>query len=237
MTISLIVSAYNEEKYIGDCLTYAIKNSHGKFLEIIVVDNASTDRTKEIARSFTDVKVVTELKKGPNHARQRGFLESRGDIIAFIDSDTRMPAGWVEAIEKEFSANPKLALLSGPYHYFDLVWWKRFLTGIYWSILALPAYLILGYIAVGGNFVIPRTMLEKMHGINTSISFYGDDTDIARRAHLFGKVKFKSSFIMYTSGRRFVKQGIFNTGTLYAINFISEVFWHKVTTKKHEDIR
>ena len=47
-TISLIIPFFNEEKYIGTCLEYVIKNSNGRFLEIIVVDNASTDKTSEI---------------------------------------------------------------------------------------------------------------------------------------------------------------------------------------------
>jgi glycosyltransferase involved in cell wall biosynthesis len=59
-TISLIIPAYNEEKYISTCLDYAIKNSNGKLLEIIVVDNASTDNTKKIASNYPNVRVVYE---------------------------------------------------------------------------------------------------------------------------------------------------------------------------------
>ena len=56
-TISLIIPAYNEEKYIGQCLDSAIKNSNGKFFEVIVVDNASKDNTSKIASSYPNVKV------------------------------------------------------------------------------------------------------------------------------------------------------------------------------------
>ena len=53
MKISLIICAYNEENYIQACLEHALKNSRGKFHEIIVVDNNSPDRTKKIAEKVT----------------------------------------------------------------------------------------------------------------------------------------------------------------------------------------
>lgn len=113
--ISLIIPAYNEEKYVGACLEHAIKNSGGKFFEIIVIDNASTDRTRETAEKFPGVRVVREEKKGITRARQRGFMEAQGDILAFIDADTHMPSGWCEMVLKEFTDNPHFACLSGPY--------------------------------------------------------------------------------------------------------------------------
>ncbi len=235
--ISLVIPAYNEEKYIGLCLESAIRNSNGKFFEIIVVDNASTDKTSEVAGSFAGVRVIREEKKGLTIARQRGYQESSGDIIAYIDADTHMPEGWYETIMKEFSGNSRLACLSGPYVYYDIPKFQKFLVKIYWLLLAVPIYWIVGYMAVGGNFAARRSILEKMNGFDASISFYGEDTNIARRAHMFGKVKFKPSFFMYTSGRRLSGQGLFKTSFLYAANFLSEVVLHKPVTKEYKDIR
>src|ERR1035441_7653186 len=94
--ISLVICAHNEEKYIASCLEYAIQSSgwgrlHYKrdgFHEIIVIDNASTDRTKEIAEKYPNVRVVREEKKGLTRARQCGYLNAKGDVLAFIDADT-----------------------------------------------------------------------------------------------------------------------------------------------------
>src|SRR5689334_22582165 len=102
LKISLIICAYNEEKYLGDCLDSAIKNSNGNFFEIIVVDNASTDNTKLIAEKRPGVRVVKEERKGLTRARQRGYEEAKGDILAYLDADTKMPKGWVERVIKEF---------------------------------------------------------------------------------------------------------------------------------------
>jgi glycosyltransferase involved in cell wall biosynthesis len=235
--VSLIICAYNEEKYIGECLDYAIKNSGGKFFEILVIDNKSTDRTKEVAEMRHGVRVIREENKGLTRARQRGFLEAKGDILAYIDSDTHMPETWLGTAISEFKQNPKLAVLSGPYIYYDIPKWQQFLVKMYWYILAMPIYWIVGYMTVGGNFAIKKETLEKMNGFDTTIEFYGEDTNIAWRAHQFGKVKFKPNFIMYTSGRRLTGQGVFSTATTYIFSYISEAFFHKTVNKEYKDIR
>jgi len=235
-TVSLVIPAYNEAKYIGQCLEYVL-GSGGKFFEIIVIDNASADATGEIAKKFPGVRVVREEKKGPSFARQRGFLEARGDLIAFIDADTQMARGWYEMIIEEFTNDSDVVCLSGPHLYYDIPTWQKALVQTYWYGLALPSYMIVRYMAIFGNLVIKKDTLTQMKGVDTSIVFYGDDTDIARRAYQFGKVKFKPSFIMYASGRRLMGQGLFRTGFLYASNFISEVVLHRPVTHGYTEIR
>ena len=237
-TISLIIPAYNEEKYIGECLDYAIRNSNGKFLEIIVVDNASTDKTADIAGSFSGVKVIREDRKGLTRARECGLKNSKGDILAYIDADTRLPLNWVEQIEKEFSKSENLSCLSGPYIYHDISRLNKFLVKIlYWYMLAMPVYKMVGYMVTGANFAIRRDVIEKMGGFDTTIEFYGEDTNVARRASKYGKVKFKPSFTMYLSGRRLNQQGIYKTAFIYMANYLSEVFLKKPSTKEYKDFR
>lgn len=238
MTISLVIPAYNEEKYIGACLEHAIKNGGAVFSEITVIDNASTDGTARVAASFPGVRVVREDKKGLTKARERGRQEARGDILAYIDADTQMPPGWVETVRREFMLHDNLATLSGPYVYHDVPIWQQWVVRyLWWGLLAMPFYAYAGYMLVGGNFAIRKSVLEKMGGFDTSIEFYGEDTDIARRASKFGKAKFKPSLVMYTSGRRFHGQGILKTGALYGANFLSEIFLKRPVTQEYTDIR
>jgi glycosyltransferase involved in cell wall biosynthesis len=236
-TISLIIPSHNEEKYIGACIEYAIKNSNGRLLEIIVVDNASADKTSEVAKSYSGVTVIREDRKGVMWARERGRLEAKGDILAFIDADNHMPEGWIDMIVKEFAKNEHLACISGPYTYYDLSPSKNFLVKVWWYVFSLPIYLIIRYMLVGGNFAIKREVVEKMNGFDTSIDFYGDDTSIARNAHRFGKVLFKMNFSMNASGRRVSNEGIFKTGLVYAGNFFSQIFVGKSVTTSHKDFR
>ena len=243
-TYSLVIPAYNEEKYIGDCLEYALR--HKDFFEIIVIDNASTDGTKKLVEKIAKehphalgrLRVVTEMKKGLTRARERGRLEARGNVIAYVDADTRMPEKWLGMVIHEFEKNKNLAVLSGPYVYHDIPRYEqRLITILYWYILAMPIYWLVGYMTVGGNFAIRASALEKMGGFDTSIEFYGEDTNIARRASKHGKVKFMPSLYMYTSARRFEGQGVWKTGLIYMTNFVSEVIFKKPVTKKYVDIR
>ena len=119
MKISVVIPAYNEEHYIGLCIQ-SVREQHSEdIIEIIVVDNGSTDGTFATAEKFHGITVLRESKKGPSHARQLGFLEAKGDYVAFIDADTRVPAGWINKIKKEFAQSPKLVCLSGPFRYYD----------------------------------------------------------------------------------------------------------------------
>lgn len=86
--ISVIIPVYNGEKYIKKCLSSLIDQEY-KNLEIIVVNNASTDRTVEKIKEINDnrIKLFTISEKGVSNARNYGIEKSTGDYIIFIDAD------------------------------------------------------------------------------------------------------------------------------------------------------
>jgi len=234
MKISLVIPAYNEEKYIGACLESVEK--YGKDLfEVIVVNNGSHDRTTEIARTFRGVKVVDEPKKGRPYARGRGITESKGDFLAYIDADCLLYSGWFPKIIKEFEADKSMVSLSGPYRYYDLPFLSNFFAQLGWWLSAPLAYCIVGYTLLAGNFVVKKKTLLDIGGFDNEILFYGDDTDLGRRLSLHGKVKFRMDFFVYTSGRRLQSGGLFKTFFLYGMNFIWEVVFKKPFTKSDEN--
>jgi len=230
LTVSLIIPAYNEEKYIKECLD-SIFASGAKFFEVVVVDNGSTDRTSEIVLAYENVRIVFEEKKGVMNARQRGIDETSGEIVAFVDADTKMISGWYEQIVKKFSEDLLLATLSGPYIYEGISLFTKILVWIFYYIIVLPVYYILGYTAIFGNFAIRRSVLKEMGGLDTSILFYGDDTDTVRRAHKFGKTSFSMDFKIKTSPRRFKEEGIIFTAWKYVLNFTHIVLFKRPHTK------
>ena len=235
-TISLIIPAYNEEGYLPACLEGVMANVAGKAAEIIVVDNNSTDGTKQVVENYPGVTYVFEPDKGITRARQRGFLASSGDILAYVDADTHPPAGWIEQIREQFGARPDLACLSGPYSFYDLSGLRRMIsTG--WFVAARPLAKITGYLMVGGNFAIRRDVLEKMGGFDRSIEFYGEDADIARRARKHGKVLFSRRFVMPTSGRRMKKHGFARMAAIYLANYLAIVFRGRPVSRGYEDVR
>ncbi len=244
MKVSFVIPAYNEEKLIGNCIESALREiaRSGYECEIIVADNDSTDRTKDVAGSYPGVRVVEERRKGSNRAREAGFRASSGELSANIDADTIVPEGWLTAAVRILDGDPRIVAVSGPFIYYDLPLWQRALVRVFLSTY-LPMNLLMQYVlrtgAVmqGGNFVVRHSALEKIGGHNTAIEFYGDDTDTARRLAKVGRVKWTFALPMYTSGRRLIEEGMFTAGFRYTINFFSMIFLGKPFTLKHTDIR
>jgi len=86
-TVSVVIPAYNAERYIGETLESVLAQTYRDF-EIVVVDDGSTDGTREIVRNYGEpVRLVEQPNSGPAAARNRGIREARGELIAFIDAD------------------------------------------------------------------------------------------------------------------------------------------------------
>lgn len=87
--ISVVIPAYNEEKTIGGVIeeTIQVMDSLGMPYEIIVVDDGSTDRTREVASRYKATVLVNERNQGKGYAMKKGFQRAQGDIIVTIDAD------------------------------------------------------------------------------------------------------------------------------------------------------
>jgi glycosyltransferase involved in cell wall biosynthesis len=244
MRLSFVVPAYNEEAYLPACLESILAQTRemGDEVEIIVVNNASTDRTREVALGYSGVRVVDEPRKGLTFARQAGFAASRGELIANVDSDSRLTPGWVNKVLKEFAGDAKLVSLSGPFLYYDLTPQQRVSVQIFYAaaflVYVLNRYVLrAGSMVQGGNFVLRRAALEKIGGFNTAIAFYGEDTDIARRMNQVGEVKFTFDFRMFSSARRLKKEGMLTIAWRYTMNYFWTTFRKKPFTQEYIDIR
>lgn len=123
LTISLIIPAYNEERYLSACLE-AVAKQTVKPYEVIVVDNNSSDDTSELASKYPFVKVIKETAQGVIHARSTGFDAASGDIIARIDADTLLPVDWIANLKAIFQEDSELDALSGAVSYYDLPYHK-----------------------------------------------------------------------------------------------------------------
>lgn len=117
MNVSIVIPVYNEAERLGACLE-AIALQRVKPLEVIVVDNNSTDETVRVAKSFSFVRLLHEPRQGVVHARTRGFNAARGTIIGRIDADTLLPEDWVANVLDIFK-DRTIAAVSGSAHYYD----------------------------------------------------------------------------------------------------------------------
>ncbi len=243
-SISFVVPAYNEEAHLGRTLTaiQAELKRTGCTAEIVVVDNASTDGTAALAASFADVIVVHEPVKGLVQARRAGFLSASGALIANVDADTIVTEGWLQHVLDAFGRDPDLVALSGPYIYYDISAASRAAVRAFYSVgylcyLFSRFVLRTGSMMQGGNFVVRRTALVAIGGYNPRFSFYGEDTDLARRLSAVGAVKFTFRLPALSSGRRLIGEGLVRIGVRYAMNFFWATFFHRPFTDEWIDIR
>lgn len=232
MKVSIIIPAYNEEKYLAATIEAALNQSHPDF-EVIIVDNASTDRTAEIARSFP-VKLVHEANQGTQWARERGRLEASGEILAYLDADCLPDKDWLARGVERF--DERVVAVAGPYDYFDAANHIRYILLYSQKLLYFPAnvlaqYLRLGAVMIAGNSLFRASALEKIGGHDTSILFWGDDTDTAKRISKIGRVVWSNQLTLKTSARRLHSQGILKTLSLYLLYFFKVIFRYEGAKK------
>ncbi|MGD2147361.1 MAG: glycosyltransferase [Anaerolineae bacterium] len=99
MDVSVIVPFRDTETYIEDCVRALLAQAHPTDdVEIILVDNDSRDRSAEIVRRYSQIKLLSEHEPGAYAARNRGIAEARGDILAFTDPDCVPCANWLEQL-------------------------------------------------------------------------------------------------------------------------------------------
>jgi glycosyltransferase involved in cell wall biosynthesis len=237
MKLSLVIPAHNEEAYIGDCLTSVLTNGLGCFHEIIVVDNASTDRTFEIASARAGVRVIREPQKGVAWARQRGLEEATGDTVAFIDADARLPVSWGRTLQRAFADDPDLVCLSGPYRFYDGPKVRRWLQNKLCLAITPIFYRLCGYALITGNFVVKKEIMRQAGGFDKTIDLFGDDTDIARRISRQGKLVYRNDFYVLGSGRRFYAEGLLKANLVYGLNIIWVALFHRPFSTSHVDVR
>jgi glycosyltransferase involved in cell wall biosynthesis len=223
MKVSVIIPAYNEEKYIGNTLNAVLAQDYPN-VEVIVVDNASTDKTAEIIQAYKGVKYVYESRKGLLWAREAGRKQATGDIIVNTDADCTPPTNWISQGVACFTTE-KIVAVTGPVSFNDAgpVFQKMtmaFQRFIYPVFSYTFQFFRIGGVLIGGNNFIRAKVLQEVGGYNTSIIFYGEDTDTAKRLVKKGKILFTKAVITETSSRRFVKEGTWETLSKYIFMFL-----------------
>ncbi|GIW62271.1 MAG: hypothetical protein KatS3mg090_0097 [Patescibacteria group bacterium] len=231
MKISVIIPAYNEEKYIEATLKSLTKQTKKPF-EIIVVDNNCTDRTAEIAKKY-NCKVIKETRQGITPARNKGFSSAQGDIFVKLDADTIVDKDFLEKIEQRFKNDQSLVLLGFLISY-DL---KKINTVRLYQIFYKTLSSIFGFnvgstsYAINSKFwqrILPKTCLDdkKVH----------EDFDIFfHTAELGGKAEIAEEIIINSSARRIIKKP-HSFFIEYNIRLLKMINSHKQILKNNKGI-
>jgi GT2 family glycosyltransferase len=113
-TASIIIPTFNGASRIGHCLKSLVKQTAGRNVEILVVDDGSTDNIANVIRGYSSVRLITQANAGPASARNRGALAAQGTILLFTDDDCVPMPDWLESMLEPFE-DPDVVGAKGVY--------------------------------------------------------------------------------------------------------------------------
>src|SRR5271154_1452035 len=111
--VTVLIDTYNHERFIEEAIVSVLEQDFPRAeVDILVVDDGSTDRTPEIVRKFQpDVRILRKKNGGQGSAFNAGIPETRGEIVAFLDGDDWWGKEKLTAIAEVFRAEPGVGLV------------------------------------------------------------------------------------------------------------------------------
>lgn len=175
-TVSLIIAARNEEQNIGECLESIANLSYPKaLLEVLIVDDRSTDRTQsivdEFARQYSYMKLLVSDPeeghlRGKTNAVAKGIETSSGEILLFTDADCTVRSDWVEQTVKYYD-EPNIGIVAGFTSLRSKSWFES-IQALDWfllfSVAAGAIRLHFPVTAIGNNLSIRRKAYDAVGG-------------------------------------------------------------------------
>lgn len=172
---SIVIPAYNEEDHIGACLQAIFDSEYdGTQYEVIVVDNGSHDRTREIALNSDRARIFQLPEGNVGAVRNYGAKQSRGLILVFIDADCVMDNDWLNRAEKLIKDRPNCAYGGGAKLPGNATWIETSWLLENKGQPTLPKHLI------GASTMLAKELFLSADGFDELVSA-GEDTDLHNR--------------------------------------------------------
>lgn len=183
--ISAIICTHNRDNYLGAAIDSLLVQDFPGSFEVVVVDNASKDRTREVVEarlSNPKLKYIYEPITGLSVARNTGAKTASAEILAYLDDDAVASPQWLKVVHEAYQSNEKLAIAGGKV---TLIW-PEGISHPQWLSLELSGNL--GYYDLGDsviyidepgltprglNYSIRRTFLEQIGGFDTNLGRVG----------------------------------------------------------------
>jgi glycosyltransferase involved in cell wall biosynthesis len=184
--VSVIIPAYNGDRYITQAVESVISQTY-KNWEIIVVDDGSTDDTRQALQPYFDrIRYFYQENQGVAAARNRGIQESRGELIAFLDQDDFFLSDKLAGQVALFDAQPSLGIVNSGWRIVkeqgetvsDINCWEYFPT------LNLKTWIV-QMLVLPSAMMFSRKWLENVGGFNSEFDSV-DDADLVLRLALLG---------------------------------------------------
>lgn len=220
--VSFIIPALNEEKRIPVLINNIRRLDKNYNYEIIVADNNSTDKTREIAETM-GAKVIRNSKDAPKtiaNVRNTGASIASGEIFIFCDADTVIqdPNKFLTEVFLVLE-NPEIIGGAPSISIFpDEATWKDKISHFFYNNIVHVSFMTKFTLCGGECQVVRRSSFREVNGYNVDI-VHAEDCDFFRRLHKIGKLHFFSELVVYESPRRYRKYG-------YTVLFLQAVYSH-----------
>ena len=117
--VSIVTPSYNQAAYLEETIRSVLEQDYEP-VEYVLVDDGSTDGSVEIAERYADrLTLIRQENSGQPAAINRGFAETRGELMGYLNSDDTLLPGAIEAMAAELEREPKALLVYGDAHYTD----------------------------------------------------------------------------------------------------------------------
>lgn len=185
--LSVVIPTFNRAELLRRVLgSLAAQDEAGAEVEVIVVDDGSSDHTAEVVASHPGVTYLHQANAGPAAARNNGFAHARGDFIAFTDDDTVPDRRWAADLAAAFSADPGLAAVGGTVRPLRVTFLTKFVQVEQHASHGVGPNGEIKYL-VTANCAYRREVLDELGGFDETFPVAsGEDTDLTLRAQAKG---------------------------------------------------
>ncbi len=198
--LSIIIPTFNEEKFLPSLLD-SIKKQYIEEYEIIIADNDSNDKTREIAKKY-DCKVIKGGK--PAKAKNNGAKKAKYNNLLFLDSDVVLPEGFMKKFldkiiyQKLDFATCRISPLT-----------KKSKQVFYYMLKNYGNFIFSGHVS-GQCLFVKKALFTKVKGFDEAI-FMAEEHELAERLYKNGKGKFFMDVFIHSYPRRLEKEGTYRT--------------------------
>ena len=216
--LSIVIPSLNEEQYLPFLLDSIKNQTEPNVFEVIVADAGSKDRTIEIAKRY-ECKIV---KGGlPAKGRNEGAKVAKGDLLLFLDADTILPEDFFEKTLAEFKKR-NLDIASFCLEPQTKSNFEKFLFNVFYN---LPILMLEKKLAHASQAIlVKRTLHQKIGGFDEEIKF-AEDHSFMRKARKIGNFGILRSVRVFSSLRRFEREGFVKTYLKYLLAEIYMIFF------------
>lgn len=227
---TVVIPARDEERYLGATLESLSRQDFPGGVEVVVVDNGSTDGTAGVAAAH-GATVVAEPEPGVCAARAAGTRAARGEIVVSTDADTTHPTDWLSRIDAAFrDAGIGCVAVAGPCRYTDAPTWAALFTGVLFGWVALVARLTGRVTYVTATNTAFRR--DAQPGYDTRLTQGGDELDLLRRLRRRGRVVFDPGLVVATSSRRLARGWLHALVVTVALGYVVAYAVNRVARRR-----